>query len=611
MKKHQLSAHEAEMVERGFARQLADGRVIPVMRGGDPAADPIFPAALEDLETATDEQLAEFVEASLAAATAVGADPDAYTNDERDMPALFAEMTAGVEALEAARAGLAARAEDADTEVETAEVEAESEELAAGVAELAARAAAPPAVVEPPVVPPAEVVVAAAPPAVVQPPRPARSSRATPQVEEAQMIALTASIEGFGHAIGEEIDIEQAAAMMIRRRGQFGNIPQGTSGEKIAIARASWSHLYPVERRLGASIETNMALIASACSPSVFKDEMRRRRNLAPEKTLTASGGLCAPVTPYYQLMMISQAMRPVRGALPSFNADRGGIRFAAPASLAAITTGIGIRTAANDFAGGTEGAKTCQVIACPAFSEADVAIIFHCLQFGNLGNRTFPELVAQWNQLTLAAHARLAETALLTSIDASSTAVTAQSLGLGATGALLGQVLAAANGMRSRHRMDPEAVLRVMMPDWAIDLMVSDVIRGQFQRFDTDEAKITALLRSFDIEPTFYIDGATGAGQVFGTQTAGALLPFPSTVRWYLFPEGTHLYLDGGTLELGLVRDSVLNATNDFQLFGETFENTANVGVESLAVTSTICDSGTVALPHAVPCPIDYTHTS
>ncbi len=77
--------------------------------------------------------------------------------------------------------------------------------------------------------------------------------------------------------------------------------------------------------------------------------------------------------------------------------------------------------------------------------------------------------------------------------------------------------------------------------------------------------------------------------------------------MRWYLFPEGTFLFLDTGTLELGIVRDSVLNATNDFEIFGETFENVAFIGVESLAVSSAICDSGTVTLPVAVTCPVAY----
>lgn len=34
-----------------------------------------------------------------------------------------------------------------------------------------------------------------------------------------------------------------------------------------------------------------------------------------------------------------------------------------------------------------------------------------------------------------------------------------------------------------------------------------------------------------------------------------------------------TMTWVDGGTLELGLVRDSLLNATNNYEIFAETFE--------------------------------------
>ncbi len=41
----------------------------------------------------------------------------------------------------------------------------------------------------------------------------------------------------------------------------------------------------------------------------------------------------------------------------------------------------------------------------------------------------------------------------------------------------------------------------------------------------------------------------------------------------WHLGPAG--VYIDGGTLDLGIVRDSTLNSTNDFQVVGETFAST------------------------------------
>jgi hypothetical protein len=70
----------------------------------------------------------------------------------------------------------------------------------------------------------------------------------------------------------------------------------------------------------------------------------------------------------------------------------------------------------------------------------------------------------------------------------------------------------------------------------------------------------------------------------------------FPDTFIWYIFAEGSFLFLDGGTLDLGVIRDSTLVGTNDYKMFVETFENVALVGVESLQVTSTINVNGVAA---------------
>jgi hypothetical protein len=600
--------------------------------------NPLF-AIIEDLAAQSVEDLRTFIDESLATVNQVAANPAEYA-EGRD---LMHEMTEGVAAIEAARAeleareaaageespeeateetatfdaaGLAelatrARGEDAEPEAEETEEEAPAEEAAAEPEELAAEVEETPEAPEAPEEEPvAEAVVASAPTAanvavasheVRRLPKPSRSR--TPAVAE-PVVPIIAAANGAQVTVGQEFGSElEVANAMIEQRRRFGNVAEGTHGDKVPIARATWSDLYPSDRYLGRDEVMNQERIQAVTAGIGAAFDERKKQG----GSLTASGGLCAPVTPYYQLQMLSVADRPVRAALPSFNADRGGIRAATPAALTAITTAVDIITAAEDALGGTSATKSCQVIDCPPFVETDVAIIYHCLQFGNLGARTFPELVAQWNSLVLAAHARTAETHLLDGIGGASTHVTASALGLGASATLPSQILAAANGMRSRHRMRTDAVLRVLLPEWVKDLLVSDVYRSQFQRFDMDAARFVALLRAGNVEPTFYMDGQTGQGQVFGAQTASALLPFPSTIDWYIYPEGSFLYLDGGVLELGLVRDSVLNSTNDFQIFGESFENVAFVGVESLRVVSTTCDSGTVSAPHATTCPVSY----
>ncbi len=109
----------------------------------------------------------------------------------------------------------------------------------------------------------------------------------------------------------------------------------------------------------------------------------------------------------------------------------------------------------------------------------------------------------------------------------------------------------------------------------------------------------IRSYLRLFNVDPTFYKDGpSTGTGQVFAAQTAGAQLAFPTVVQWAMYPEGSWLHLDSGSLDLGIVRDSTLNSTNDFQIFAETWEQAALIGVESQWLSSTVCPNGTVSAP-------------
>jgi hypothetical protein len=107
--------------------------------------------------------------------------------------------------------------------------------------------------------------------------------------------------------------------------------------------------------------------------------------------------------------------------------------------------------------------------------------------------------------------------------------------------------------------------------------------------------AEIDAYIASRGIIVTYALDTAAGASH-FGAQSGGAMNEFPDTFVWYLFSEGSFLFLDGGTLDLGVIRDSTLVGTNDYKMFVETFENVALVGVESLQVTSTINVNGVAA---------------
>ena len=212
-------------------------------------------------------------------------------------------------------------------------------------------------------------------------------------------------------------------------------------------------------------------------------------------------------------------------------------------------------------------------------------------MQFGNLATRAYPELIARHNELGLIQHAREAEQYLLSKIAAGSTAVTTSSL-IGFGRDYLVQIARAAVAYRSRHRLEPDASLRVIAPSWVKDAMVADLtlaMPGDSTMNATSE--IDGYLAARGVVMSYSLDQ-----DVYGSQGSGALNEFADSFTWYMFAEGTFLFLDGGTLDLGIIRDSSLVGTNDYKMFVETFEGVAKVGIESLAVTSTISINGVAA---------------
>jgi len=215
-------------------------------------------------------------------------------------------------------------------------------------------------------------------------------------------------------------------------------------------------------------------------------------------------------------------------------------------------------------------------------------------LQFGNLMTRAYPELIARHNELALVQHAREAEQNLLSKIGTASTSVvTSSTIGLGRD--FLVQVRRAAVAYRSRHRISPSTQLKAIVPLWLYDAMAADLtlaLPGD-GTISVSAAEIQGYLAASNVT----LVGSPDLNS-FGAQSgSGASInAFPATFDWYLFAEGSFLFLDGGTLDLGIIRDSSLVGTNDYKMFLETFENIAFVGIESLKITSTYKVNGVTA---------------
>lgn len=436
-----------------------------------------------------------------------------------------------------------------------------------------------------------EPVTASAP---AEPPRPSQRRTSSPSTtpkpkasEAPSTLRVFAAADNRRASAGAELDPGAVPDLMVDKiRALSGS--SGRDGEHVPVA--TFEAQYPTERVVepGASMAATMQTLDAAISEH------------GEQLAQVASGGLCAPLSPWYPLENISGTQRPVRDSLPSVNADRGGITFTAPPVLSSILVdqagaAITVHTVADDLGG---SAKTCQAVDCGSTTNVQIEAIVKCLSFGNMGARAYPEKVAQNDALAMSMHARTAEQQLLIAMGAASTAVTAAQ-SLGALRDWLNQVSKAAAAYRQRHRMVDDATLQVVAPRWLVALLVNDAasaMNAEVGFLDFTTSEVEQFLRSRNIAVTWATEGNDATQDFTGAQGAAALNEFPTTAEWLLFHPGAFVFLDGGTLDLGIVRDSTLNSTNDYQTFTETFEAVAFLGVESLLVTSTICPTGLTA---------------
>ena len=394
----------------------------------------------------------------------------------------------------------------------------------------------------------------------------------------AATVAITAGADIPGYTAGSAIDNMSGVAEAMAKRIHTLRRVNGGDGEQHIVASVTTK--FPEERTLTQDAESNWNKIQSVVGP----------------EALVASGGHQAPFEVKYDIFGLGTAVRPVRDSLPRFQADRGGIRYIVPPVLSDYGSAVGIWTAANDSAETpSPSAKLSLTVTAASETTVSTDAVTLQLQFGNLLTRAYPELIARHNELGLIQHAREAEGNLLTNIGAASTAVTSSSVvGLGRD--FLVQIGRAAAAYRARHRLEADAPLRAILPAWLKDAMAADLTLSMPGDSTLNAyAEIDAYIASRGINASYALDVAGGTS-AFSAQSSGAMNEFPDTFIWYLFAEGTFLFLDGGTMDLGIIRDSTLVGTNDYKMFVETFENVAKVGVESLKITSTVNVNGTAS---------------
>jgi hypothetical protein len=374
---------------------------------------------------------------------------------------------------------------------------------------------------------------------------------------------------------------------------------------RVNIAHAEME--YPAERQFGDNAASNTELIRKATDPAA----------------LVAAGGLCLPPEVRYDINVLGVTDRPVKQALNSFQTSRGVLQYRAPMDALTMTSGLGLWTQAMDQAieippadPDTNVYKSCFVVDCPGVLEASIFSTYMCLEFPNMTARFDQEWVRATTQASQIAWARFAENQLLTLLFQGSKMLQ----GIGGVVSAIADVLATYDRViayyRNRHRLNDRVSLRTILPLWVVNLLQTDLARrftmaSPGELFGIAQAEIERWFSTRGVNITWHLDGLAGGtvngvtypNQFYSDVAAGAAVPkFPTSIDSLLYVEGDWLFLDGGTLDLGLVRDSELNKRNRYQTFMETFEGVAFTGKESLRINMPLRPDGSAAGTKAVP---------
>lgn len=325
-------------------------------------------------------------------------------------------------------------------------------------------------------------------------------------------------------------------------------------------------------------------------------------------EALRAAGGRCAPPPVDYTQPVLGSTDRPVKASMLNMGADRGGIVLQPMPTLSDVEDSFGVWTQANDVTPGSDGGtdltgdsdgdgpetKGCLVLTCGDPHDWEVDALTSCLEVANFRKTFWAESVDAWVRKSAVWFARQAENRLLGKMGANMTHVTETGV-LGTARAVLAAIDLTAVGMRQRQRLDPTYPVAMIAPTWLLNAMITDLLRehpgATAERLAVTQAQVEGFIASRHINVTWTLDGV--AGQIMPAQANGVLRQFPSVAKLYLSIEGQEIFLDSGRLDFGVVRDSILNSTNKFQMFSETLEGYAFHGEEHIELTLGICSNG------------------
>lgn len=361
------------------------------------------------------------------------------------------------------------------------------------------------------------------------------------------------------------------------------------------VASIDYTDAYPAERRIGGgdAFEVSERLLGYVADRN---EQMRTRSG----GVLLASGGVPGPPEPNYAVITFGQADRPLRDGLPSVLMRRGSTIYNISPVLSSVLLdtaagAIGTVTSAQDLATAT---KNVQEVPAPVQKTVTVEAETMRWSQGNFADRFLPEWFAGFMKLGQVAFARHNEALRLADIKTNCTQYTDSIAHFGAYRDLKRQVLGEMEQLEDLIR-DFSQPMCLLLPEYVPALLATDLIAQQpgDEAYNVTEESVRADVESWD--PSLHVIWLKDSIRGRLTTTPGGQSPrspgFDEDVEWALFPEGAFVYGDGGQLDLGILRDTVVSATNRFQTFYEGWECILPLVDKSICFwnTSSLCANG------------------
>lgn len=418
------------------------------------------------------------------------------------------------------------------------------------------------------------------------------------------VLVASADIPGFpaGGRLSGMYGQDGLVEALVSRAKSVPITKAGAAAPRYAVASLIREHKY--ELGMNATPSEVNAILQAAANPEIF----------------LASGGWCSPSAISYDFFNIVAEDGMLD--LPTVGIQRGGIRFPTSPSFADVTasTALWRWTETQDIAALTgtaqSGTKTCGRVPCPGFNEERLACDGICLTVGNLTEDAYPEVISNFTRLLFAAHAhkvnRLRIQQLQGFANTPSVTGTFGAAGEGLVAPVLNAIAVNATDYRSRYAMAEGAVLEVLAPKWIRAAMRSDIRRRQGvvtrEALAMSDATLMSLFDAENVRVQWVSDyqerTAGYPGYYVSPSTPIGFTAWPSTVEFLMWAPGTVVLGQGMRLDLGIIRDSVLNATNDYTaIWTEDCWLMFKPGHEVRRIVVNICADGTTGANDLVSC--------